>query len=148
MRAFTGNIPSRMAVPADLAGCSLGVMSHDPYNLIPHDNSLLTPPRISLAQILNSRDSRDHRLHRTEPRLVHRTHHQHDLAPSPTHPTHRHIQRRLRWLILGLLRTTRLAQTRLILLLIGIRCLIMLIGATQLHRQFRLPFPLSMICWP
>jgi hypothetical protein len=131
-----------MDVPVDLAGCSLGVTNHDPYNLIPHDDSLLTPLRISLAQILTPRDSRGHRLHRTEPHLVHKTHRQHNLAPNPTH-------RRLRWPILGLLQTTRQphtpAQTRLILLLIGIQCLIML---TQLHRQLRLPYPLSMNCWP
>lgn len=133
-----------MDVLVDLAGCSLGVMTHDPYNLILHDNSLLIPPRISLAQILIPRDSRDHRLHRIETRLVHRTRHRHNLAPSPTH---RHIQRRPRWPVLGLLQMTRRphTQTRSILLLIGIRSLIML---TQLHRRLRLLYPLSMNCWP
>ena len=135
-----------MDVLVDLAGCSLGVMTHDPYNPIPHDNSLIIPPWIFLVQILIPRDSRDHRLHRIETRLVHRTRHQHNLAPSPTH---RLIQRRPRWPVLGLLQTTRpphaRTQTRSTLLLIGIRCLIML---TQLHRRLRLLYPLSMNCWP
>ena len=154
-RAFTGNTQSRMGVPVDLADCSLGVMNHGPYNLILQDNSLSVPPRLSPAQILTLRDSIHHRLHRIEPHLIRKIHHQHNLAPSPTP---HHIQRRLRWLLLGLLRVTRqpqtLALTHLILLLVGIRCLIMVIGlilltpTCQLHHHLRLPYPLSMNCWP
>jgi hypothetical protein len=131
-----------MDVPVDLAGSSLGVMSRGPYNLMYQDNNLLIPPRLSLAQILTPRESgHHHRPHLKDPRLVHRIHHR--------------IQRRRRWLLLGLLRATRQPQTlAIILLLVGIRCLIMVIGlilltpTRQLHHRLRLPYPLSMNCCP